>query len=64
MEPFKKFFKTVNNQIDYDPEQLKIGISVEKEHTTNDKVAETIAKQHLEEDPKYYTKLKKVENEN
>lgn len=60
MEPFEKFFKKVNPDIDYDPEQLKIGIAVEMEHTTNPKVAETIAKKHLDETPDYYKKLKKV----
>ncbi len=58
MESFEKFFKRVNDNIEYDPTQLKMGIEVEKEHTTNLKIAETIAKHHLEEDPEYYTKLK------
>jgi hypothetical protein len=61
MEPFAKYFKKVNDKIDYDPKQLKIGIEVEREHTNNDKVAEIICKQHLAEDPKYYIKLKKME---
>jgi len=60
MESFEKFFKKVNNDINYDPKQLKMGIAVEKEHTTNSKIAETIAKHHLEEDPEYYTKLKSL----
>lgn len=58
MESFEKFFKKVNSDIEYDPKQLKIGIKVEMEHTNNKKVAETIAKHHLEEDPEYYSKLK------
>ncbi len=37
-----------------------MGIKVEQEHTTNKKIAETIAKHHLAEDPEYYTKLKKA----
>ena len=41
----------------YDPEELKKGIEVEKEHTDNPKVAMKIALDHLDEDPKYYTKL-------
>ena len=57
MKSFKQFFKNVEN-IDYDPEELKRGIEVEKEHTTDPEMAETIAKHHLSEDPKYYTKLK------
>ena len=41
----------------YDPEELKKGIEVEKEHTDDPKVAMKIALDHLDEDPKYYTKL-------
>jgi hypothetical protein len=41
--------------------QLKMGIKVEKEHTTDSEKAEAIALQHLAEKPDYYTKLKKVE---
>ena len=61
MDSFKKFFKRVNPDIDYDPEQVKMGIEIEKKHTNDPKIAETIAKQHLEEDPRYYTKLKQME---
>lgn len=43
-----------------DAEQLKIGIEVEKEHTDDEKVAEKIARDHLAEDPHYYSKLKKA----
>ena len=41
----------------YDREELKKGIEVEKEHTDNPKIALKIALDHLDEDPKYYTKL-------
>ena len=41
----------------YDPEELKKGIEVEKEHTDNPKIAMKIALDHLDEDPRYYTKL-------
>ena len=60
METFEKYFKKVNPDMDYDPEQLKIGIEVEKEHTNDPNVAETIAKKHLDETPDYYKKLKKA----
>ena len=40
--------------------QLKMGLEVEKEHTNNESKARAIAMHHLGEDPKYYTKLKKV----
>jgi hypothetical protein len=42
-------------------QQLKKGISVEKEHTKKTSVAKKIAMDHLFEDPKYYTKLSKME---
>lgn len=40
--------------------QLKKGIKVESEHTSNKKLAEKIAKDHLYENPNYYTILDKV----
>ena len=39
------------------PDELRKGIEVEKEHTDNPKIALKIALDHLKEDPKYYTKL-------
>ncbi len=45
----------------FDPEQLRAGIEVELEHTTDKAIAKEIAKDHLKEDPKYYTKLQKME---
>ena len=47
----------------YDPKELKMGIDVEKEHTTNPLIAERISKDHLSEFPDYYTRLKKMEAE-
>lgn len=41
-------------------EQLKMGISIEKEHTDDLIQCTRIALDHLEEDPIYYTKLKKA----
>jgi len=41
----------------FDPEQLAAGVKVEMEHTTDPKVAEHIARDHLAEDPDYYKKL-------
>jgi hypothetical protein len=46
-----------NKWTKYNPEELKKGIEVEKEHTDNPRVAMKIALDHLDEDPKYYTKL-------
>jgi hypothetical protein len=42
--------------------QLDMGLKIEKEHTNDKTKAQEIALDHLWEDPKYYTKLKKVEN--
>lgn len=47
---------------DFDPEQISMGIKVEMEHTSDPKIALEIAMDHLTEDPKYYTKLKKMES--
>lgn len=41
-----------------DPQQLKMGMEVEKEHTQDEALATKIAMDHLKEDPKYYSKLK------
>lgn len=41
-------------------QELKKGIKVEKEHTSDIKRAARIAMDHLFEDPKYYTKLAKI----
>lgn len=49
--------------VDAITKQLDIGIKVEMEHTTDEKAAKEIALDHLMELPDYYTKLKKVENE-
>jgi len=62
MKAFKSFFKEVNPEITYDPEELKKGIEVELEHTNYRAIATIIAKHHLAEDPQYYTKLKAVES--
>jgi len=42
--------------------EFKKGVKVEMEHTKDLKVAKEITKDHLFEDPKYYSKLKKIEN--
>ncbi len=46
----------------YDPEQIKMGIEVEKEHTDCPHIAKEIAKDHLAELPDYYTRLKQMES--
>ena len=43
--------------------QLRLGIKTEMEHTDSKKQAKEIAMDHLSEDPKYYTKIKKAKLE-
>jgi hypothetical protein len=45
----------------FDKNQLKQGIKVESEHSNNKQIQSEIAKDHLTEDKKYYTKLKAME---
>lgn len=47
----------------FDTEELKKGIKHELEHTDDREVATEIAKDHLTEDPQYYTKLEAMEDE-
>lgn len=42
-------------------DQLKKGMSVELEHTDDEKLAREIAMDHLVEDPRYYDKLETIE---
>lgn len=49
------------NPKDFDPKKLKEGLKVEMEHTSNKKIAQEIAMDHLTEDPSYYKKLKEIE---
>jgi hypothetical protein len=44
----------------FDKRQLRMGIKVEMEHTSDPKIAKKIAKSHLVENQRYYTILKKV----
>jgi len=53
--------KKHNIEVDDLLDQLKKGVKVEKEHTTNGDIAREIAMDHLWEDPKYYDKLEKIE---
>ncbi len=48
---------------DVDSKELKMGIDVEKEHTTNPEMAKRIALDHLAEIDDYYTRLKKMEED-
>ena len=48
---------------DYDPKQIKMGIEIEYEHTTNPIISEKITRDHLAEISDYYTRLIKMEDE-
>lgn len=48
---------------EFNPEELKKGIEIEMEHTTNKLIAEKIAKDHLAEISDYYTRLTQMEKE-
>jgi hypothetical protein len=68
---FLELLKQAEERASYNPEQLAMGKKVELEHGTKNpstnitdddpKMTEQIAKAHLNEDPKYYTKLKEME---
>ena len=55
-----------DNQPDkkFDKKQLELGKKVEKEHTKDPKLTKEISKDHLTEDPKYYTHLTEMEKKN
>jgi len=63
LEEYKLDVKPTVSAKDVDPKELKKGIKVEKEHTTDIKTATRIALDHLSEDPYYYTKLAKAKLE-
>jgi len=46
---------------EFDPNELSAGIKSELEHTDDSNIAKKIAKDHLVEDPAYYTHLKEME---
>lgn len=46
---------------DFNQKELKKGMKVEMEHTTDASVAKEIAMDHLSEDTQYYRKLAKME---
>lgn len=50
-------------EADADPEELKMGIDVEMEHTRCNLISKRIALDHLAEFPDYYTRLAKMEKE-
>jgi hypothetical protein len=63
LQEYKLNVKPTVDVKDVDKEELKKGINVEKEHTSDIKTATRIALNHLSEDPKYYSKLAKADLE-
>lgn len=55
--------KKHNVSVDKVNRELKKGIKIELEHTSDPKIAREIALDHLNEKLNYYTLLAKVENE-
>ena len=53
--------KKHNVELSHIQAQFKMGLEVEKEHSTDVKIRGEIARDHLTEDPDYYTKLAKME---
>lgn len=51
----------ISKMLDHLKKQLQKGIKVEMEHTKSKIKAKEIAMDHLDEDPKYYDKLEKIE---
>lgn len=47
---------------DFDPALIEEGLKVEKEHTTDKRVAVEIVMDHLMESDNYYKELKKMED--
>lgn len=56
----KEISKHFDVPLEFVKKQLKIGINVEKEHTSDSITAKRIALAHLSEKPDYYKKLKKA----
>jgi hypothetical protein len=48
-------------EVGFVEKQLQAGIKIEREHTNDTHLAMSIALQHLDEIPDYYTRLKKME---
>lgn len=45
---------------DFDHEEVRMGMDEEREHTPDEQIRSEIVRDHLVEDPRYYSKLKKL----
>lgn len=64
--PMSKFFdegESAGKDFTPDAKQLKLGIRIEAEHSSDPAIQRKIAMDHLAEHPKYYTALDKMEKE-
>lgn len=61
LKPKQGLLREANPDGSYNKKQLKIGTKIELEHTRNKTVAKRIAKHHLDEHPRYYIELGKME---
>lgn len=59
----KKGYYDIKDMVKFLQKELDKGIKIEKEHTHSENIAKKIAMDHLFEDPKYYTKLNKIEKD-
>ena len=55
--------ETGTTNTDVNPDELAMGVEIEKEHTPDPFIAMRIALDHLAELPDYYTRLKKMEED-
>lgn len=62
LKAIKGLLKPARPDSAYDKRQLAVGIKVELEHTRSKATAKRITKHHLDEHPKYYVELKKMED--
>ena len=62
LKSMKGLLKPARPDAAYNKKQLTDGIKVELEHTRSKAVAKRIVKHHLDEHPKYYVELKKMED--
>jgi hypothetical protein len=59
----KEEWEEEDEEIEYNPKELKIGQQIEMEHTDDPAIALKIAKDHLRELPDYYSRLIKMEKD-
>jgi hypothetical protein len=60
-KPIEQLAKKHNVNVKSISQEVEIGTKIEREHTKNSKLANKIARQHVDERPDYYSKLKKME---